>query len=408
MMLIACVLCAPCVMGVGACRRHSISSLRNEDARRVSLSEFAQPKTHESDLPEGPGRTGRNSPGVGALPSDTPIVWFDDLEQRAVLHPARPGETVIVDSLVGYINGRPIFADEFLQPVEDRLLRAAEQVRGAELEQLFLLIINEWLREVVLNELILAQAEASLTEQEQMGLFAMLNQVYDEEIRKGGGTKSGAESRRRRQGDELSQYVGQQKDLVLIRHLRMAEIQPRVVVTWRDVEREYARLYEQFNPATTVTLARLRLNTSTQGQLIEEVTRRIEAGEAFSQIAEDLNVDNGGLWETFETGPGGIRDIDVKPVMKDALKGLEVGDTSRPFQLGSGTLWLHVVSLDRPAVQSIYEPRVQLGLRNALQSRRSQIEWNRYIESLLEEGIHDDLDEMAERLFDIAMSRYGR
>lgn len=399
-----------CVLGAGACSRFSVGTLRNDDARRISLGEFAQSKAHDPVLPAGPtGPSGSSGSRdhVADVASDEPIVWFDDFEQRDVLRPVRPGDTVIVDSLVGQINGRPVFADEFLQPIEDRLLRAAEQTRGAEREQSFLFIINDWLREVVLNELILAEAEASLSEQEQMGLFAMLNRVYDEEIRKGRGTKSGAETRRRREGDELNQYVGKQKDLVLIDHLRMEKIQPRVVVTWRDIEREYARRYEDFNPATTVTLARIRLNTASQAQLIEDVTQRIEAGEAFSQIAEELSFDNGGLWETFEAGPGGIADIDVSPVMKDVLQGLTAGDTSRPFQLGSSTLWLHVVSLDRPGAHSIYEPSVQIGLRNALRARRNQIEWNRYIESLLEEGIHDDLDEMAERLFDIAMSRYG-
>ncbi len=401
-----------CVLGAGACSRFSVGTLRNDDARRINLSEFSQSKARDPVLPAGPtrpsGSSGRRDHGVDSVPSDAPIIWFDDFEQRNVLRPARPGDTVIVESLVGHINGRPVFADEFLEPIEDRLLRAAEQTRGAERERSFLIIINDWLREVVRNELILAEAEASLSEQEQMGLFAMLNRVYDEEIRKGGGTKSGAERRRRREGDELYQYVGKQKDIVLIDHLRLAKIQPRVVVTWRDIEREYARRYDEFNPATTVTLARIRLNTAAQAQLIEDVTRRIEAGEAFSQIAEELSFDNGGRWETFETGSGGIPDIDVSPVMKDVLRGLTEGDTSRPFQLGSSTLWLHVVSLDRPGAQSIYEPRVQIGLRNFLHRSRSRMELDRYIDSLLQQGIYDDLDDMAERLFDIATSRYGR
>ena len=401
--LSACVL-GVYVLGAGACSRHAISIRRNSDAREVSLGEFAQPNAHVHLGSAGPAGLVADD----AAADDGPIVWFDDLERREALRPARPGDVVIVDSLVGHINGRPMFADEFLEPVEDRLLREAERTRGPELEESFLRIIRDWLQEVVFNELILAEAEASLSEQEQMGLFAMLNNVYDEEIRKGRGTKSGAETRRRREGDELSQYVGKQKDIVLIRHLRDAKILSRVVVTWRDIEREYARKYGEFNPASTVTLARIRLDTASQAQLIEDVTKRIEAGEAFLQIAEDLDVYNGGLWDTLDMGPAGITDIDVKPVMKAALKGLAEGDTSRPFQLGSGTLWLHVVSVDRPQTHSIYEPRIQLGLRSALHAQRSQMEWSRYIQSLLEEGIYDDIDAMAERLFKIAKIRYGR
>ncbi len=389
-----------------ACNR-AITAPRDDDARPVTLSDFVN-RVQEDQVESEDAAVLAAVIGNLEEDPDTPIVWFNEFDGREVLYPARPGDAVIVDSLVGHVNGRPIFADEFLEPIEDRLLRAAEEHRGVDLERTFQSIITEWLRQTVLNELILAESEASLSEQEQMGLFALLNRVYDEEIRKGGGTKSGAERRRQREGDELDQYLGKQKDLVLIDRIRLAKIQPRVVVTWRDIEREYQRRYEDFNPAATVTLARIRANTQTQAALIEDVTNRLAAGESFAVIAEELGFGDGGLWETFEAGPGGITDIEVSPIMKEALTGLVAGDTSPPFQLGSGTLWLHVVSLEQPRSRSIYDPGVQMGLDNAIRSQRSQIEWQRYIDSLLEDGVHDDLEQMADRLFDIARSRYGR
>ena len=389
-----------------ACHR-AMTAPREGSARPVTLADFAEKVPDDQVNAEDAAVL---AAAIGDLQddSDAPIIWFDDFNVREVLHPTRPGESVIVDSLVGHVNGRPIFADEFLEPVEDRLLRASEQHSGVDLEQTFQRIINEWLRETVLNELILAESEASLSEQEQMGLFAMLDRVYAEEIRKGGGTKSGAERRRRREGDELDQYLGKQKDLVLIDHIRIAKIQPRVVVTWRDIEREYQRRYEIYNPAATVTLARIRVNTQTQAVLKEDVTSRLAAGESFAVIAEELGFDDGGLWETFKAGPGGITDIEVSPVMKEALRGLVAGDTSPPFQLGAGTVWLHVVALEQPQSRSIYDTDVQIRLKAAIRMQRSQMEWQRYIDSLLEDGVHDDLEEMADRLFDIAMSRYGR
>ena len=166
--------------------------------------------------------------------------------------------------------------------------------------------------------------------------------------------------------------------------------------------------YEDFNPAATVTLARIRINTETEAALIEDVTRRLAAGESFAVIAEELGFRDGGRLKPLEAGPGGITDSEVSPEMKEALTGLVAGDTSPPFQLGSGTLWLHVVSLEQPQSRSIYDPGVQIGLRNAIRSQRSQIEWQRYIDSLLEDGVHDDLEQMGERLFEIAMARYGR
>jgi hypothetical protein len=231
--------------------------------------------------------------------------------------------------------------------------------------------------------------------------------MYDEEIRRGGGTRTGAEHRRQQSGEDLDEYLGEQKDMVLIHQLQQQKIQPRVIVSWRDIEREYRRRYGEFNPLATVTLARIRLNPVTQTALVESVNQRLAAGEPFARIAEELGYADGGVWETFEMGPGGITDIEVSDAMKEALGGLEQGDTSEPLRLGSALVWLHVVEVQRPVARSIYDPAVQIGLRNTIQARRANAEWFRYVNSLLERGVYDELEDMADRLYRIAMLRYG-
>ena len=90
------------------------------------------------------------------------------------------------------------------------------------------------------------------------------------------------------------------------------------------------------------------------------------------------------------------------------MAGLEEGQTSEPFTLGPSTLWVHVVSLQRPPARSLYEdPQIQRILRNEIHRRRGEEQWNRYIKSLLDRGI-DKHDEMADRLYEIAMEWYGK
>jgi hypothetical protein len=385
------------------------------DARTVTIAEFAQPAVVEgAETPaEAEAETETVQPVVARALGDAggidpyDFVEPEEFMDRAILRPTEPGESVIVDSLVGHVNGRPVFADDFLEPIEDRLLRAAEDTSGVEREQVFRVIINDWLQDVVTNELLLAEAEASLSSEEQMGLFAWLRMMYDEEIRRGGGTRSGAEQRRQKEGEDLDQYLGEQKDIVLIHQLQQQKIHPRVIVSWRDIEREYKRRYAEFNPQVMVTLARIRLNPITQSALVDNVNARLAAGDPFTEIAEELGYADGGVWETFEMGPGGITDIEVSKVMKQALEGLDQGDTSEPFTLGSAMLWLHVVEVQRPGARSIFEPAVQLGLRNSIRARRANTEWFRYVNSLLERGVYDELEEMSERLYRIAMDRYG-
>jgi hypothetical protein len=408
---------AGCSIGVVAAAVAAVGCAQSKagDARTVTIAEFAQPPE-----PEGAGapvevgdEAATVQPVVATALGDAggidpyDFVEPEEFSDRAILRPTEPGETVIVDSLVGHVNGRPVFADDFLQPIEDRLLRAAEDTSGVERQQVFRSIINDWLQDVVTNELLLAEAEASLSSDEQRGLFAWLRMMYDEEIRRGGGTRSGAEQRRRKEGENLDEYLGDQKDIVLIHQLQQSKIQPRVIVSWRDIEREYKRRYAEFNPLAMVTLARIRLNPVTQAALVDTVNTRLAAGDSFIKIAEDLGYADGGVWETFEMGPGGITDIEVSAVMKQALEGLEQGDTSEPFALGTAMLWLHVVEVQRPGARSIYEPAVQLGLRNNIRARRANTEWFRYVNSLLERGVYDELEDMAERLYQIAMDRYG-
>jgi hypothetical protein len=409
------VIGATVILSASGCARPIIGS----KARPVALADFAAPppapETGSDSADDGSAAVESDDVLAAALPAtgdDADDEEFiedfltDEFGERTVLQPTRPGERIIVDSLVGHVNGRPVYADDFLEPIEDRLLRAAEETSGVQQEQMFRVIINDWLQDVVTNELILAEAEASLTDQQQMGLFAFLGMMYDEEIRRGGGTKAGAERRRRRSGEELDQYLGRQKEMVLVDQLRLQRISPRVIVSWRDIEREYRRRYDEFNPSATLTLARIRLSNS-RPELIDDVDRRLSAGEPFAVIAEELGLANGGAWETFEMGPGGVADIDVSDAMKAALEGLEEGQTSGSLVLGSSTMWLNVAEVDEPENRSIYDPDVQLGLRAAILSRRAQIEWVRYVNTLLQGGVYAELDEMAEQLFRIALVRYG-
>ena len=51
---------------------------------------------------------------------------------------------------------------------------------------------------------------------------------------------------------------------------------------------------------------------------------------------------------------------------------------------------------------------VQRLLAQDLFQRRSAEEWQRYERSLFEEGIFDELNDMADRLLEIALQRYVR
>ncbi len=402
----ACVLLAA---GVAGCRGMTGGE---PAARPVSLAEFARPRTASDDAKTKtrPADAEPAADPAQTLGTDNSGEFQALLDQsaRPALWLAEPGDRIIVDSLVGEVNGRPIFADEFLQEIEDRLLRAAEELSGSERQAAFRLIVNALLRDKVLNALILSEAEASLSIEQQMGLFAFIQSLQEETIRQHSRSRAETERALASEGG-LDEYLKHRKEVVMVEELRRRKIDPRVIVSWRDIEREYLRRYDEFNPPAAVMLALIRLHTVKQAELIEQVQDQLGGDESFATIAEELGFPDGGVWATFKMGPGGITDIDVSDQIKGVLAGLEDGQTSERFTQGPWTLWLHVVSLERPPARSLYEdPQVQRILRNEIHRRRGEEQWNRYINSLLERGIYDELDVMAKLLYEIAIERYGQ
>jgi len=321
----------------------------------------------------------------------------------------RAGKKIIVDSLVGQVNGRPIFANAFFAPIEDQLIALRRRVSEREFTAQAMPIITEHLRQIVLNELFLAEAEAQLSPQEQQGIIAWMRQMRSMTISESGGTRTATQRRLADQeGVSLDDYVAARRDMVLIQQLRRDKIEPRVIVSWRDVQREYERRFSEFNPPATLKLTRIRLSTRNDAEQIEQVKQRLASGESFAAIARDLGQREGEQWQEFQMGPNGIADVALAEPIKQRIMHLDVGQTSEPFEQGTSTWWLHIADIEQPQGRDLYDPQVQRTIKTSLENRRFNEEMNRYIGTLFEQGIYDELDAMLYRLIEIASVRYGR
>jgi hypothetical protein len=328
--------------------------------------------------------------------------------------PLRAGDEMVVESVIGQVSGRPIFADELLEPISDQLQRESERLSAAEFMQRARSIIHERLVQVVLNELFLAEAEASLTEQQKMGLLAFLKDLQEKNIAERGGTLFGAQQKiAREQEMTIEQFEEAQKNELLIRNLLYERIQPRVIVSWRDVQREYELRRSEFNAAAQVTLRRLTLNNAEQNELIEQVKSRMLAGNSFDSIVEDLSLQEyvsavGGGEGKFTMTSANLGDLQVADAYKAALAKLktEAGQTTEALEVRGDTLWLHVASIDQSAGRTLFD--VQEQLIGELRARREEEERDKYVRTLFEKGIYDELDAMSRRVLAVAILRFGR
>ena len=329
---------------------------------------------------------------------------------RELAEPMPPGRRWPVESLVGQINGRPIFAGEFFEPIEDRLLRIAAMDNRAEARRGIIDLVRARFEEFIDSELVIAEAESGLSPEQKQGLFAWLMNLREEEIaRRGGSLAAAEESVLEEQGLSLEEFMNRRRDIALASDLLRRKIEPRVIVSWREIEAEYRRRESEFNPPASIRIGRIRLvDRGETSEVIARVRAAFAAGAPFAEVARSIGLADDGFWREFTIGPDGVAGLDLAPEFRDSLEGVPTGAAGTEIVRGNATTWLGILAIDEPTGQSLFEPRVQLGLQEMLRSRRFQVEQNRYLQSLRRRWVSEDIGKMRERLTTIALDRYFR
>jgi hypothetical protein len=398
------------------------------DAQAITLSDFARP----------PEALKTDVVGIEPVVVETPEVVTDEVEmssgdrtfvetRREVISQNTDGRTEIdatrstferkldpgqswpVEGLVGQVNGRPVFANAFLEPIADRLLSAAALRDRVEGRRVFVELVRLSFKDLVDNELIVADAESKLSPEQQQGLFAWLRSFQEETIAERGGSRAAAEaSLEAEESQTLEQFVQQKRDIALVRRLMNERIEPRTIVSWRDIVQEYERRRAEFNPPPVLKLGRIRLNPRTDADAIAKVKAMAAEGKKFSEIAAELKLPDGGLWQTFDYPPDGIAGMPFTDATKERLTGLGIDVPSAPLEQRELVVWLGILALDRPPSRSLFDRDVQLQLRAELEGRRRAIDRQRYLDSLRSRWVTDEIGEMERRLVEIALERYWR
>ena len=407
----------------------SCSSSTRPDTQRISLSDFAHPPAElltdvvemSDEILEGPTLTtegiaievdGRATTAqqseVTSKRADgmTEVDYVTPLEVARVLE---PGQSWPVECLVGQVNGRPVFADAFFEPIEDQIIVATAMRDRTEARRALIETVRRQFKQTVDSELIVAEAESKLSAEQQQGLFAWIKTMQEETIAERGGSRAAAEaSLEAEDAQTLDEFVQQTRDVMLARRLINERIAPRTIVAWRDVEQEYARRKAEFNPQPMIIIGRIRLNVTTDAAMVTQVKESIAAGKTFSAIALELKLPDGGRWNRFDLPPEGIKGTQLGDALKERLDGLAIDAMSEPLLQPDFITWLTVMTIDQPMARSIFDREVQLQLQAELKSRRTIIERERYISTLRSRWVTDDIGEMERRLLEIAVERYWR
>ena len=319
------------------------------------------------------------------------------------------GQSYVVDGLIGQINGRPLYIDELLAPRAKRIMAIASDAsltRANKIAQVERLVSDRF-DDAVNYELIIAEAESNLTPEAQMGVFGWLASVREETIAKRGGTRAMAEASIAEEFDmTLDVFLADRRTFALASSILKRRVGPRAIVTWRDVEQEYRRRFAEFNPLPIIKIGRIRLHKTRDEIAIASAKARIEEGTTFSALCEEFDVPDGGDWLEFELPQEGILGLAVSAPIKQRLEGLKHGDISEPFDQSDFVSWFAILEIVHPKQTSLYDPLVQIQLEKQLHDQREQQERRRYLASLRNRWISDDIEVMKSMLIRVAKDRY--
>jgi hypothetical protein len=383
----------------------------------VAVVPAGEPRTRDGveDAPR-PRLVIASDQGQGARPEVTGPVGASDGIRDAVARPGEPsgvegalaaGSEVLVEVKVGDVNGRPVFAGSFLEPMGDRLRAEARTRRLPEWRTFARGEIERELRTFIEDELLRAEALATLTPEQREGFLSFVRDMQRRfQAQNRGSREITAQRLSETEGRTFDEWTKSTQERELIRYELATKIDRRVNVSWRDIQQSYERNFEVFNPPPKYRFRMIQVPTQNADQ-VAEVARRLSAGEAFAGIATSelnrWNRDKGGLEEREHRGAASEGQFFANAQLNEAARGLSPGQTAGPFTLGGSSAWLHLEGIEQVS-RSLYE--AQLRIESVLRQTRTEAERRRYIQRLRGRATITEERQMVDALLRVAEERY--
>jgi hypothetical protein len=276
-----------------------------KDSRDVPVQAFVKGMTPDDVRPsvvevpaseyqpqQDPDADSVSDPGDGS----TPVASGKGLASTAAQGPGgaagealAPGQKWPVDALLGQINGKPLYANDFLASREDRIRQLVAQPDRVAAYRQLLQLLDEAFEQFVNNQLVISEAEGAIPIEAKEGLLAWMRELQEAEIANRGGTRSEAQRSIEEEfpGTTIEEFMQRQKNEILASDLMRRRIKPRAIVSWRDIERLYMKNWEKYNPLPTIRVGRIALLKTDQAK-VDRVKGLFAQGKSFAEVAAEL------------------------------------------------------------------------------------------------------------------------
>jgi hypothetical protein len=368
----------------------------------------ATPPTSNDAASAPSGPAGLGSAGSGVTLEPLPVVarpGRPTATSTALLAPNPDGREVLIDAKVGDVHGRPIFIDEFLEPLSGRLIAEAERRSPADWYAFAADLIAGELRQTVSDELLRAEALSRLSIEEKLGLRAFIGTLQDRLASANYGSASLAEAALLQdRGLTPTEYVAREEAAILVSRTIQREIRNRVQVSWRDIRQRYERDLDEYRPPLVAVLRVLQV----RGPQADAAAEALAAGEAFETLASGptnrFSRETGGELRLEFTPDGDLPRHFASDELNDMIASIRPGERVGPVLLGSSRVW---VRLDRIEDRGVDLYDVQLDIRDEIYNTRATAYRNRLYQQLTLGVIEQSIQDIGVSLLNAAADRYG-
>jgi hypothetical protein len=313
-----------------------------------------------------------------------------------------PDELTLVDSKVGDLNGLPVLARTWLEPMGDRLRAESRGLPRTDWQTFAATEIHARLVGDLRDELYLAEARSNLTAQEKAGLRVFLKRFEKDIIRSAYGSETRANQQMQRAaGVDLEAVKREREKRILIQTQMQQKVWDRVQVTWRDLELEYERNFEKYNPNPRAVFRQIRV-PSADADAVAAITEALE-DSPFPTVADsDPHGTKSPVVREIENGYENTVFFGIDALQAAAV-GLSPGELAGPIDDAPFTYWIYLDRIESES-RSLYE--VQQELRQQITNTRREEEASRYLLRLFERAGISGLNHLVFRLVVIAEKWY--
>lgn len=323
--------------------------------------------------------------------------------------PDRPTRALSVNAMVGHINGEAVYADQIFDVnVAAQLASYGRRYDNEEFLEQAAGVIQERLRGVIINKLILGEAERNLTDLQKRGISFRVNAEREELLRyygQGSLAKAKADFLKD-QGKSLDDHLIAFREELSIGIYIQSKVLPKISVNQRDVRRWYNDHKSQYHKPDLRSFRIIQVATKEQADYVQ---KRLKRGEAFDQVASDpslnlYNPDGGGVFNSGDPLPG-EKVHTIEPV-NAALMPLDDGQQAGPVIAGEHYYFVQMIDF-QPGIK-IPLNEAQISIEESLKAAQFEKHALRFRMDLLKRGSYTKEEDMGAKLLEIAFARYDQ